>query len=413
MKSKETSNPQDSQQLASEGASFLTPPAFSLTASAASAGDGSSVQQHMQAATGVGGGHQLPTDPKVNVTLQESFGGSTTVEGMNKIGVQLYDRAGLGSQVRRYVLTGTKEQWATILKYTDDDDIFTAFVSGFLMACTDPSALESSGGYTQKENSSKVLLRIPTEEEKLEFLKALYGVEIDNGDLDLVNLMVEDGLAGAGIDVSSGPLAAFIQQNQHLLIQYVSESKDSLMMNRSSVGTLADQGTRDSYKPVVMQAMVQNAFATAVATAKLVAASSVKSSPQMTGMEGIDASDVIMNAALIIKGALDAYGDRVSGIADGAGEVFDEVWGMLPVPRGTGIDMVVGYAKGQVKHSFVKAAVGLASAEGMRAALIEAYHKIIKDSFREIINRYPDQLDRDEVVLQYNQLIDKFTNNLQ
>jgi hypothetical protein len=390
-----------SKQLESEGTSFLSPPQFSLTASSVDSPDG-----------GGGGKTSSPAEPKMDVSLQETFGEETVVKGMSVLGTK--STPGLQGKPRvRFLLVGSAAQWSEILKYADDDAVFADYIAGFLLASTNPAEYKESTNVFHRDSEKTALIRVPTENEKLEFLKALYGVEVGNSELDMVNTMAEEGFVNMpNTDISSPLLAAFIRQHQQLLIQSVSKKGQDKFLASDGVSTLADQATRESYSPLVVHAMIQNAYATACAAAKMSLAMSAKAVSGQQTMDFVSAHYMVKNSAKIIQGAIDAYDERVASLEDGAGSVFDEVWGMIKIPDAPGMGIVIDYSKNAIKSRFIEGMVGLGKMKSKKEELLQSFSNVLLGGLQEIIGQYGDQLDGRVLAGEFTNLIDGFEVSL-
>ncbi len=248
----------------------------------------------------------------------------------------------------RFIYRGTASDWKKLLADLDSDRAVNNYLVPFFAAagCGGGSvrhniyATDYTEDYEYKEAT-------PSESDILELLKALYDTDSSGkSTLDLPNEFWEGGsnvprFYDAGFD----GLASFISKYQTLLIHEKSKGFDSSTgedigeaLNYGDVKKLATEGTRWSdvqiNNPRVVNAMVNNAFATAIAAAKAVVRLKDEYVAEDKDSGQNQAISMVKNSALIMKSAIDSYGGLISTTNKNIASVFDTAWSLIPLPTG-------------------------------------------------------------------------------
>ena len=341
-------------------------------------------------------------DPKITILLQDNdYTEDVKVPDMNNLGSFSYIDSFSKQRRHEYVLTGTRDQWSKVLKYADSGGVFMTFIIGFLKACNDPAWITNADPNPMKQNGKIInITRAPSSAEKLEFLKALYGVE-GKSELDLVDKWHEKGL-GSLEGVTTPELAKFIGKHQHMLVNYMANKQSEQHMGKEGINILAEQGTPDTFNPLVIRNMMQSAFASAVSASKAIIAQSVKN--KKPGMATINSFDMVVNSAIILKNTLDSYGKNIKSMQDGMGVVFDATWNFIPVSENNAIvNSAKDYLKGKLTSS-----MGFPDTEDMKEQYILKYSSFVKEVCVKMIKERPGEIDEQQLTNAYEHLITGF-----
>ncbi|MTI24399.1 hypothetical protein [Fulvivirga kasyanovii] len=252
----------------------------------------------------------------------------------------------------RFIYSGTPENWKKLLATLDSDSAFNDYLLPFFAATgvVNTGSVKNYFGVNTKylENYEFKDAR-PGKRDILNLLRALY--DTDSSTKSKMNLpdKFSEGTSNIPLHYDSGfnGLAAFIAKYQHLLIQYksgvdIKDEDDNVIEKESGVAlqyedtkALATQGTRWSDpqvgNPRVAKAMIENAFATAIAATKLAINLEGETGPNKNSDQN-KALYMVENSAMIIKSALDSYGNLVAVTNKNISSIFNEVWGLIPLP---------------------------------------------------------------------------------
>lgn len=284
----------------------------------------------------------------------------SSFEGLDVIGYEIgeYMNKGLigDGYSMRLLLAGDSEGWKNVLKkYGDKYHNFNDYILPFLA--------ESTGSYwgirennPDKERyktwSSKKMASV-SRTNKVEFLKALYDTDPNSESaVDLPNSAWEaDANVLSFVDRQWKGLAEFISMYQNLIIQ--EKSKEGQYFEAKDIAKLAEQGHTDGQSiancPYVVEAMVQNAVATAVNALKsIVFISQGESDNYKMDKKYID---MVKNSARIASATINQYDSDLKSISSGAGKVFDALWSTIPF-AGTITKIVEGEVRGLLKAGF-------------------------------------------------------------
>lgn len=252
----------------------------------------------------------------------------------------------------RFIYSGTPENWKKLLATLDSDSAFNDYLLPFFAATgvvNTGSVKNYFGVNTKYLENYEFKDASPGKRDILNLLRALY--DTDSSTKSKMNLpdKFSEGTSNIPLHYDSGfnGLAAFIAKYQHLLIQYksgvdIKDEDDNVIEKESGVAlqyedtkTLATQGTRWSDpqvgNPRVAKAMIENAFATAIAATKLAINLEGETGPNKNSDQN-KALYMVENASKIIKSALDSYGDLVAVTNQNISSIFNEVWGLIPLP---------------------------------------------------------------------------------
>lgn len=201
----------------------------------------------------------------------------------------------------------------------------------------------------------KMMLLIETSlsDEKyiLPFLNALYGINQTESSVYLPNGFWESDMGTENYDALFSGLGNFIKKYQHLLIR--NESDKQLNNKKENIKNLAEEGTKKNLlsvgSPHVATAMIQSAFATAIATSKGIfnefvannketATSDKKTAtPEEQNTENIEKaieatrqSHMFYNSGLIINMATVGFKNIVEQVKESSEAVFDTAWSVIP-----------------------------------------------------------------------------------
>ena len=179
----------------------------------------------------------------------------------------------------------------------------------------------------------------PNENDILELLRALYDTDINTRSTLVLprKFTVWNSNIPSFYDAGFDGLAAFIFKYQTLLIYDIStDDTGSARLESWDIKKLAEQGTRWSdvgrSHPVVVEAMISNAFATSVAAVKMFIG--LGSDADETKRNIAQSEAMVMNSALVIKGALDAYDNPVTMSNEVISSAFGNAWELIPFPGG-------------------------------------------------------------------------------
>ncbi|MTI21822.1 hypothetical protein E1176_12390, partial [Fulvivirga sp. RKSG066] len=247
------------------------------------------------------------------------------------------------SYTTRFIYKGKAADWKKLLATLDDDRSVIKYLAPFFAAvgCGSGSVRYNvyAGDYTEAYHYKDAT---PSQEDILELIKALYDTESSKeSTIDLPNEFWTEG--GSNIprfyDMGFDGLAEFISQYQTLLIDYKSAQIGNVSLEYADAKKLATEGTRWSdvqiNDPKVVEAMIDNAFATALAAVKKILANQTddKEGDATQNKEDIHASMMITNSAKIISAAIDSYGATTLKANKSIKTVFDQVWDLIPIPK--------------------------------------------------------------------------------
>ncbi len=362
--------------------------------------------------SGVGSGVQRKEgegEPKINITVEDNtVTDDVVVSGMTKLGTFSYIDSFTQQRVTEFVLTGSSANWAKILKYADSGPNFRAFILGFLKASNDPAwIVEADSNPFKQEGKIVDISRAPNDAEKLEFLKALYGAEGES-ELDLVDAWHEKGL-GSLEEVTTPELAEFVGKHQHILVNYMSQKSSEQHLASGGVAKLAEQGTFNEFNPVMVQNMVQSAFSSALSATKLVIAQSMNKETSVKS--SIDAYDMVVNSAIILKTALDSYGKSIKSLQDGFSQVFDLAWAFVLIPQSNVLQEVSNAAKEYLKAQLI-ASMKLSDTENMKEQYVLKYTSFVKEACIRAAAVKPEEIDQAKLSDSYKALISGFKSNM-
>ncbi len=354
------------------------------------------------------GGVQRQAEPeeKINIKVQvNTFTEDVVVKGLNNLGSFSYISGTSGKRVHEYVLTGTKEQWSQILKYADSGGNFMTFIIGFLKASNNPSWVEKGDSNPWKGDKKTNIKRAPNSNEKLEFLKALYSVDVKT-DLDLADKWFEKTLTSLQ-DVTTPVLAEFIGKHQHLLIHHLSKQSKNQHFASSGIEAVAEEGTHNVFRPVLVKSMMQNAFATAVSAAKLIIMDSVEGSSAQSPSESINSIDIVANSAIILKSAITTYGKEIKSLKEGIGGIFDHAWGVIPFTTNPAVKIIASEAQKLIKSSLISS-LSFPQTDKLSEEYSRKFSSIIKQTCTQVLENHKDSLNQDRFVNAYRDLISSF-----
>lgn len=323
----------------------------------------------------------------------------------------------------RFIYTGTAADWKKLLATLDSDRAVNKYLLPFFAAVGCGSGgIEHSYVDPEYCEGFRYKKATPSREDILELLKALYDTDQKTkSKVDLPNEMWFEG--GSNIpeyyDAGFDGLAEFITKYQTLLIKEKSsgmpdkltgEKKEGVALNYGDVKKLATEGTRWGDvmidDPRVVQAMIDNAFATAIAAAKTVIRPDGINN-ENSAMENNLAINMVRNAALIINAAIDSYGDNVKTANTNISSIFDQVWGMVPLPGG-----VSQKASGIVKVALLKAIKSNVQIGGAYNDIKELKGDYI-ENYSNVLNETADGLlNLDVEVLYLSVLLESFISSI-
>ena len=217
------------------------------------------------------------------------------------------------------VWTGNKNEWIGKLNEMDDEDEYDDTLWGFLEVSNDPSIVNRTRAPSHIGDVpySNTIRRAPNDQEKLEFLRALYEM---GGSLDLWRGSVWEG--GPWTALAERELATFINNNQGMVIADVSARGE--VISSEGVGAIAEQGGR---RPTM--AMIMNAGATAHKGVDLIITANRQSGQARESALAV-AMETVRNSGRVIREALRAHDARVAFEQQVVGVIFDTVWGAIP-----------------------------------------------------------------------------------
>ena len=218
---------------------------------------------------------------------------------------------------QKFVYTGTEEEWSSTLDNIDDYEEYVENIQGFLEACNRPGIVYQKAApsgippHTQYYND---IYRRPVPSERVDFMRALFG---KGEELDLWHGGALEG--GPWVRDADKQLAQFIRESQGYYLAALAAEGD--VVDTEMIGFVAAQGG-----PKATTAMIVNAGATAFKGIDLWAAAAAAGSNQ--GKK--KAAMIVRNAAITIRGALQAHKARVEFEQAIVSGVFDKVWGAIP-----------------------------------------------------------------------------------
>ncbi len=241
-------------------------------------------------------GHEL-----THVVQQNYLRSKKTKEEINRkesLGYESWKVPGWGSH-KSTVWVCTEEEWREILSDAGSSDVFYNYVKGFLDAAIYPSRVGRKTHPDKFPNYVNTLKRVPSPEERLAFMRALYGL---GGGLEIT-----PGFFGGGsyIWCFHGALQKFIKKYQKEYLLDVSSKgrkvlngEPSRVVGQEEIYALAKQAGSS-----VRVAMIVNAISSAVeAVFSLVLAYEKSDEAKMS-----NAYSVIGNAGTLIRHSLDAH----------------------------------------------------------------------------------------------------------
>ena len=213
------------------------------------------------------------------------------------------------------IITTSKSKWKEILKNANSSYyMYHQWVFGFLKANSKGlrsfsfvpnqqvlSAPNSGPLYCTLYDDSPI-----SDNEKLAFLEALYGVDEKSNQVNLPNGYNTE--AGISAEKTFFPMMAdFVEANQPLLIRSISSRETNSRMDKISgnITHLADEATPQGVfsvgKPEVSIAMIQSAYGSALSAAKSLINLSLEGVNKNSFDQAINESEVIYNSGLIIN----------------------------------------------------------------------------------------------------------------
>ncbi len=274
------------------------------------------------------------------------------------------------SHTTRFIYSGEATDWKKLLATLDSDRSVIKYLSPFLAAlgCGSGNVKYNpyDGDYTEGYEYQEAT---PGDHDILNLLKALYDTEdgTSKNSLDLPNEFWTEG--GSNIpryyDMGFDGLAKFISKYQTLLISEKSagmpnkkgERTEEVAIQYDDVKKLATEGTRWSdpqiNNPRVVQAMIDNAFATAVAATKRILANQTENTDNKVSKNKEDrhASMIITNSAIVISAAIDSYSATVLNTNKAIESVFNQAWDIITIPKALP-SLLVDEVKSQLSEGF-------------------------------------------------------------
>lgn len=252
-------------------------------------------------------------------------------------------------EVNNYKLYGSKtfplivrttEEWKKKLENMDDEDDYTSNLAAFLWLAKDPMILKKKQ-HRLGDLFITVPQRAPTDEEKMDFVRALYttGKKLDLPDKFGV---FDDETYGAYVPDLRMGLAALISEYTPRVIAEVGNQA----IDRKGVTELAKEGGGEA-----RGAMIESAAATAYKGVDLYMTATTIVDNREREVEKMRASETIRNSGRVIKIALEQH--KASFKAHQAwtesmlGKVFDQLWGLVP-----GGGLISGTAKAILADGF-------------------------------------------------------------
>ena len=305
-------------------------------------------------------------------------------------------------------LTGSKEGWSKILEYMDDSKKRETFLAGFLKAATIKGWAEERG------------MKSPAEQEIIDFLKALYSEDI-NTELNFSSEKTPDKYVGYGFDRHYNPDASYISQGEtnqllaKLIVKYQHKLVDNISSNRSLINTtggvekLAHEGTttEEAYNknPIIVKAMITNAFANALVHAKYIISDSLNENGD-SFINSFNSSSAVRNYGEIIRGAVQGFEDKLTDLEKGAQYLFDVLWSTITIPIPSEANPVLEFAKIAIKEK-ISGAEAFKNKNITYAKIREAFNQIIGTVGDEISQKYKN-INSNELTQNCNILIEAF-----
>jgi hypothetical protein len=262
---------------------------------------------------------------------------------------------------------GSAEAWKPYLKNMDDSDEFRQTLQGFLKYANNPGAV---GDRTSIWNDYQTTVtRAPNQNEKLEFLKALYSLK---DELDLWHGSFGEAMSGESFSIATQDtaLALFLQKNQGLLIRHLSEQ--GKLVDSAGVKAVATQGGG-----AATHAMIADAGVTAHQAVGLIMAAR-KKSPAEQDRAALVAMETIRNSGRVIRSSLSAHNARIQFEQEVVGQLFDAAWGLIPGGKGLSV-VAKGILKGALKEGLKRASEDKTpndQAEKIATAFIEGCNQL-------------------------------------
>jgi hypothetical protein len=304
-------------------------------------GKGSGVQRQ-------GGDEYVPNDDTSSKDIVISdggwFGDDVIAENMKEHGSKTWEKMWSGEHKELY-LTGSKEGWSKILEYVYDPRMRELYLTGFLKAAT-------IDGWAEKRG-----MKPPTDDEIIDFLRALYseGVNTDlnfsskkteprynNGMMMTVNKDSEYISQGKTNEM----IAQLIKKHQHIFIKEISGSDNSDLSTTGGIKKLAEEGTTteeaNNKNPMIVKAMIQNAYAHALSNAKYLIKAVVNE-------EGFSV-DEIENCGIIVGEAIAGYEGKLQGLKEATKNAFEILWSGIDIDI-PGIGLILEAGKKGILYS--------------------------------------------------------------
>jgi len=246
--------------------------------------------------------------------------GGLVIQRWQNLGTEHWSFSGVTRNIRNMtVWTGSKSEWRSELDNMDNESEYNARLRGFLKVSNDPSIVNRTRprDIGNMQNYRNTIERAPNDQEKLEFLRALYEMA---GNLDLWHGGVLEG--GKWLRWSDRHLATFLRNNQGMLITDVSSQGE--VIDSAGVRAVSDQGGRRA-----TMAMIINAGATAHKGVDLIMTAN-RQSGQARESAHVRAMETVRNAGRVIREVLKEHDARVAFQQQVVGQVFNTVWGLIP-----------------------------------------------------------------------------------
>jgi hypothetical protein len=235
-------------------------------------------------------------------------------------------------------------------------------------------------------------MKPPTDDEIIDFLRALYSEGIDTN-LNLDSQKTEDRYTNGMMMtvnkdsdyISQGAtnelIADLIRKHQNKLVDEVS-SNDEYLNTKGGIENLAKEGTTReeaiNKNPMIVKAIIQNAFGNAVAHAKYILADNI------IGVEKNDkafrelhnSSNALRNYGKIIRGAIKGYNNKLQDLQEETQNVFDMIWSGITLPIPDKAEPIVKVAEIAIKNK-IKNAEAFKDENLTYEKLQEDFNKII------------------------------------
>lgn len=237
----------------------------------------------------------------------------------------------------RYLVTGTVEQWRTLLSKVNTHQKFDTYVTPFLAAA---GASDYSIERKPHTNSKDHVFLIDGngkigEKDILNFLLALYdaGSKHDSK-LNFPDEWHEDSFAPDLVNRFGDGLAKFITLHQHKLIANISENQyeGTKIIDSFDVKTLANEGTYwASGDNRVKEALMKNAICSALVGATRVLNAKIAHNFGNVEDERMIGLKMVQNSGRIIKGVIDENKAHIIKLEGQIGAALGIAWGLIPV----------------------------------------------------------------------------------